>query len=187
MPKEGYKRISFEERKDIEQLLKDGWLVVDIAKKMNRSHQSIYREIKRCGSCSAYNAEYAQQNYERRNAGNGRKPLLEIDKELAQYISKLILEESLSPVDILKRLREENYPGVPLSRNTIYYAIYNGLIPSVSRNTLLQKHKTKKTHMFSNGLIKVPKWICEELDIQDNEDLDIDVIEGKIVIKKSDK
>ena len=187
MPKEGCKRISFEERKDIEQLLKDGWSVVDIAKKMNRSHQSIYREIKRCSSFSTYNAEYAQQNYAKRNAGNGRKPLLEIDKKLAQYISKLILEDSLSPVDILKRLREENYPNVPLSRNTIYYAIYNGLIPSVTRNTLLQKHKTKKTHMFSNGLIKVPKWICKELDLQDNEELDIDVINGTIIIKKSAK
>ena len=185
MPKEGCKRISFSERKDIEKLLKDGWRVVDIAKKMNRSHQSIYREIKRGGSCSAYNAEYAQQNYAKRNAGNGRKPLLEIDKELAQYISKLILEDSLSPVEILKRLRAENYPDVPLSRNTIYYAIYNGLIPSVSRDTLLQKHKTKKTHMFSNGLIKIPKWICKELNLQDNEDLDIDVIDGTVVIKKS--
>ena len=111
--------------------------------------------------------------------------MLQIDKELAQYISKLILEDSLSPVDILKRLREENYPGIPLSKNTIYNAIYNGLIPFVSRNTLLQKHKTKKTHMFSNSLIKVPKWICKELNLQDNEVLDIDVIDGAIIIKKS--
>ena len=86
MSKEGCKRISFEERKNIEQLLKNGWSVVDIAKKMNRPHQSIYREIKRCGSRSTYNAEYAQQNYEKSNAGNGRTPLLEIDKELAQQI-----------------------------------------------------------------------------------------------------
>ena len=41
--------------------------------------------------------------------------------------------------------------------------------------------------MFSNGLIKVPKWICKELDLQDNEDLDIDVINGTMIIKKSVK
>ena len=109
--------------------------------------------------------------------------MLELDKELAQYISKLILEDSLSPVDILKRLRKENHPNAPLSKTTIYAAIDNGLIPSVTRDTLLLKRK--KTHMFSDGLIKVPKWICKELDLQDNEDLDIDILDGKIVIQKS--
>ena len=183
MSKLGYKQLSYEERKTIERLLNEGYSVIAIAQTLSKTHQTIYREIKRCGSSSAYNAKYAQQNYVKRNTGKSKKPLLELDKELAQYISKLILEDSLSPVDILKRLRKENHPNVPLSKTTIYAAIDNGLIPSVTRDTLLLKRK--KTHMFSNGLIKVPKWICKELDLQDNEDLDIDILDGKIVIRKS--
>ena len=187
MPKKGCKRISFEERRQIEQMLHNGYSVPVIAQKLGKTYQALYYELNRCNSCSHYNADYAQQDYIKKNEDNGRTPILEIDKELAKYISKLILEDSLSPVAILKKLHEENYSGTTLSRNTIYYAINNGLIPSVTRNTLLQKHKTKKTHMFSNGLIKVPKWICEELNLHDNEDLDINVIDGKIVINKSDK
>ena len=41
--------------------------------------------------------------------------------------------------------------------------------------------------MFSNGLIKIPKWICEELDLKDNEDLDIDIADGRIIINKNRK
>ena len=187
MPKIGCKRLTYEERKSIEGLLNEGYSVSDIAQYLNKTHQAIYHELKRCKHCSHYTADYAQQDYIKNCKEMGRTPILEINTELAQYISKLILEDSLSPVDILKRLRKENYPDVPLSKNTIYYAIYNGLIPSVSRDTLLQKHKSKKTHMFSDGLIKVPKWICKELDLQNNEDLEINIIDETIMIKKSKK
>ena len=55
------------------------------------------------------------------------------------------------------------------------------MIPSVTGETL----KHKKTHMFSNGLIKVLSWICKQLDLHDNDALNIDVTDGKIVIGKS--
>ncbi len=165
-------------------MLSDGYPATFIANALNKTHQAIYHELKRCKYCSGYNADYAQQDYITRNQGNGRTPLLEIDKALAQRISKLILEDSLSPANIVKRLREENYTNIPLSRNTIYAAIDKGLIPHVTRETLLLKRK--KTHMFSNGLIKIPKWICEELNLKDNEDLDIDIANGRIIINKSE-
>jgi IS30 family transposase len=185
MPKQGCKRLSYEERKRIESMLNNGYSVTFIANALNKTYQTIYFELKRCKSCSNYSAGYAQQDYIRRNEGNGRKPLLEIDENLAQYISKLILEESLSPVEIINRLRSENYSIFPSSKTTIYAAIDGGLIPSVTRQTLLLKRK--KTHMFSNGLIKIPRWICNELDLKDNEDLDINIVDGKIVIKKSEE
>ena len=94
-------------------------------------------------------------------------------------------ENNLSPAQIIHQLRIENYTEYPLSVNTIYAAIDKGLIPDVTRETLLLKRK--KTHMFSNGLINIPKWICEELDLQNNETLDIDVLNGTIIIKKSTK
>ena len=185
MPKKGYRRLTYEERKLIETLLNQGYSVVAIAELLNRTHQSIYHELKRCKSYCNYSADYAQQDYIKRNEGNGRKPLLEIYENLAQYISNLILKEALSPVEIIARLRSENYLNFPSSKTTIYAAIDSGLIPSVTRETLLLKRK--KTHMFSNGLIKIPKWICEELDLRDDEDLDIDITDGKIIINKSKK
>ena len=183
MPKQGCKRLSYEERKQIELMLNNGYSVTFIANALKKTHQAIYHELKRCKSCSNYNADYAQQDYIKRNADNGRTPTLKIDQKLAHYISKLILEDSLSLVDILKRLREENYPNSPSSKTTIYSAIDEGSIPNVNRETLLLKRK--KTHMFSNGLIKIPKWIREKLDLQDNDDLNIDIVDGKIIIEKS--
>lgn len=183
MAKKGYKRLSYEERKSIETLLNEGYSVVSIAESLNKTHQSIYHELKRCKSCSNYSADYAQQDYIRRNEGKGKKSLLEMDESLAQYISSLILEEALSPAEIVERLRFENYPNFPSSKTTIYAAIDNGLIPDVTRQTLLLKRKN--THMFSNGLIKIPRWICEKLNLQDNEDLNIDVMDDRIIICKS--
>jgi len=141
--------------------------------------------LERCKGLERYNADYAQQHYLKRNEKNGRIPKLKLDEFLAQYISKLILEESLSPLEIIYRLRSENYPNFPSSKATIYAAIDSGLIPSVTRETLLSKRK--KTRMFSNGLIKIPKWICEELNLKDDEDLDIDITKGRIIISKSEK
>ena len=164
-------------------MLKSGYPVSDIAIALNKSHQAIYQELKRCKGLEQYNADYAHQHYLKRNEGNGRAAKLELNEELAKYISKMILEESLSPVEIINRLRSENYPDFPSSKTTIYAAIDNGLIPSVTRKTLLSKRK--KTHMFSNGLIKIPKWICEELNLKDNEELEIDIAQDEIIIKKS--
>lgn len=185
MGRSEYKKISFEERKMIEKLLDEGHCVLDIAKLLNRSNPSIYHELKRCQACAKYSAEYAQLDSIKRREGLGRKPFLEVDKELATYISELILKENLSPAEIVKRLRNKTDFNYSLSRNTIYTAIDRGLIPNVTRDTLLLKRK--KTHMFSSGLIKVPKWVCEKLDLRDNQELEIDVIDGKIIITKSEK
>ena len=182
MEHNGHKKISFEERKIIEKLLNEGHCVLYIAKLLNRSNPSIYYELKRCKACAKYSADYAQLDSIKKRKENGRKPLLEIEKELAQYISELILKEELSPADVAKRLRNASCFSYSLSRNSIYTAIDRGLIPNVTRETLLSRRK--KTHMFSNGLIKVPKWICKELEIQDNDNLDIDAIDGAIIIRK---
>lgn len=182
----GYKRISYEERKIIEKLLSEGSSVVFISETLNRSVQSIYRELMRCKSYSNYTADHAQKNCDLKKENKGRKGILELDVKLAERISLLIREENLSPVEIIKRLRLEKYPNVPSSRNTIYSAIYAGLIPQVTRDTLLEKHKCKKTHMFSGRLVHIPSWICDQLELTDGKELDIDVIENKIVIKKSE-
>lgn len=165
-------------------MLDNEYSVKEIAEKLGVHTATVYREIKRFENPSQYNPEIAQYVYLKELEAKNRKPKLELDQALAQYISRLILEEFLSPVEVIKRLKSEDYQNIP-SKNTIYAAIDKGLIPSVTRATLLLKRK--KTHMFSDGLIKVPKWICKELDIQDDEDLEIDIIDRAIIIKKSAK
>ena len=180
-----YHHLSYDNRLLLKQMLDNKCSVKEIAEKLGVHTATVYREIKRFENASQYNPEIAQYVYSKELKTKGRKPKLELDKALAQYISQLILEESLSPVEIINRLRAEKYQNFPLSKTTLYAAIDRGLIPSVTRETLLLKRK--RTHMFSNGLIKIPKWICEELDLRDDEDLDIDIADGRIIINKSEK
>ena len=180
-----YSHLTYESRMLIKQMIESGSCKKDIAIKLGVSLATVYRELGRCNDSEGYDPEIVQQSYEKMIKSKGRKSKLEFNPELAEYISKLVLEKNLSLSQIIDRLRIENYTECHLSRNTIYAAIDKGLIPNVTRETLLLKRK--KTHMFSNGLINIPKWICEELDIQDNENLDIDVLNETIIIKKSTK
>ena len=180
-----YSHLTYESRMLIKQMIESGSCKKDIAIKLGVSLSTVYRELGRSNDSEGYDPEIVQQSYEKMLKSKGRKSKLELDKALAQYISQLILEESLSPAEIIDRLRAEKYQNFPLSKTTLYAAIDRGLIPSVTRETLLLKRKI--THMFSNGLIKIPKWICEELDLRDDEDLDIDIADGRIIINKRKK
>ena len=71
---------------------------------------------------------------------------------------------------------------IPLSKTTIYSAIDKGLIPNVTRKNLFA-HKTT-THLFSDGLLHIPQWIRQVLDIEDGTELSIEVKDDKIVIEK---
>lgn len=179
-----FSHLTYESRMLIKQMLESGNSKKDIAIKSGVSLATVYRELKRSNDSKKYDPEIVQQSYEKMMKHKGQKSKLELNQELAKYISKLILEEFLSPAEIIKRLKDEGYQNIP-SRNTIYTAIDKRLIPHVTRETLLLKRK--KTHMFSNGLIKIPKWICEEFDLRDGEDLDIDIDNGRIIINKSKK
>ena len=180
---QGTKRISYEERKSIELFIKRGYTVLHIADELQRPFQTIYRELKRGQINGTYCADYAQFSYAKRNDNVGRTCILKLNPQLANYIAKLILEKHLSPAEIIKQLRVEKIPEAPTSKNTIYSAINNNLIPGVTRDTLLAKRR--QTHMFSNGLIKIPQWICEKLNLNDYESLDVEVIDDKIIICKS--
>ena len=168
-----FSHLTYESRMLIKQMLESGNSKKEIAVELGISLATVYRELKRCNDSSKYNPEIVQQSYEKMMLCKGQKSKLKLNPELAKYISKLVLQDELSPAQIVDRLRTENYPERPSSVNTIYAAIDKGLIPDVTRETLLVKRK--KTHMFSNGLIKVPKWICEKLDLRNSEDLNIDI------------
>lgn len=58
--KKEWKRLSYAERLKIERLVKSGFNAVDIAKVLDRTPASIYRELKR--SSEPYSAEEAQKS-----------------------------------------------------------------------------------------------------------------------------
>ena len=183
MPTKKHPRITFKDRKIIEQLLSEGCSVVHIAEVLRKSRVAIYSELKRCQSNKKYDAELAQADSLQKLKNRRGRPFLLLNQEIAQYISDLLLVEQLSPREIIKKLHIEKHPNAPTSVSTIYSGIDMGLIPCVTRETL--KAKRKKTHMFSKQLIKIPSWICAELDIKDGDELDIDTLDEKIIIKKA--
>lgn len=180
-----YKRLTYDDRVQIEHLLKQGVKPYAIAQILGFMHSSIYREIKLGNMNGSYSAEFSQKRYLELKSGLGRKNILVVDGKLAQYISEMILDEFLSPQEIIKRLKTEGYVGAPTSVRTIYTAIDDGLIPNVTRDTLLLKRK--KTHLFSNGLLKVPQWVLKELHLADGEELDIVVDGDKMIFEKTNK
>lgn len=66
---------------------------------------------------------------------------------------------------------DKGFPDVPQSPNTIYNAIDKGLIPNVTRESLLSKSCT----VFSGGQICIPKWVLDKLKIEDGSTLQMEV------------
>ena len=181
MANKKYKRLTYENRQVIEKMRNSGISVTDIAKFLNFHPSAIYYELKQGKTEGKYCADYAQERASKQQKEKSQKSILELNPDLSKRISALIIEENLRPKAIIERLRDEGYSHCPNSHIAIYKAIDKGLIPDVTRETL----RHRETHMFSNGLIKVPRWICQELNLKDGEDLNIDLIDSKIVIEKA--
>lgn len=176
------KPMNLEQRIRIKEMLDSGHSISDIANSLKYNHVTIYKEIKRCDSREEYNPYYAQSLCEKSIKNRGRVGKLS-DMELAKYISDLILIKHLSPEKIVALLKKDNrgFSDVPRSANTIYSAIDKGLIPGVTRETLLTNIST----VFQNGHICIPKWVLDKLNIKNGDELLLEVTEdNKIIYKK---
>ena len=153
-----FKQMGYKERTKIKEMRDKGITVSEIADKLGYSQSGIYRELKFGKDESGeYNPEFAQEKYKKNSLNKGHHSIIENDTKLAEHIAKLILEQNMSPEQIVKELQQEKeceWKKVPLSPHTIYSAIYNGLLPGVSKESL-NKSKTK---IFSNGLLRFPNW-----------------------------
>ncbi len=177
-----FKRITFEERVQIKALLEQGLSMRAISRSINKSSGAVCSEIKHGSRDGVYDPQYAQKRTEEKQRGKGREAVL-ADPVLAEYVAKLILEEKLTTLQIIKRLAAERhqFKAVPSSVNSIYRAIDEGLIPGVTRESL----RIDRAKMFSNGMICVPSWIREELGLQDGDSFRIAVSpDGRISFKK---
>ena len=115
--KRQYKRISHDNRIQIETLLKQGFKPYKIAKLLGFAHSSIYREINR-SKYTHLNGDYTTERRYSADKGDylarfnrttqGRQPKIENDYEFAKFIEYMILKEKKSPSAILMHIRRNN-------------------------------------------------------------------------------
>ena len=172
--------LTYESRKKIKRLYDKGLSVQEIADEIGVCKNTIYNELKRSSDdCGNYDPQHAEELFQERQQTKGRQRLLATNRELAQYIADSILKEHYSPEQILKNLKEDPPSNaVELkSVNTIYAAIDNGLIPGGTRASL----RSCETKMFSNGMICIPRWMREHLQLQDGDSFHLEIIDSGII------
>lgn len=187
--KEKRPRLTLEKRLKLKELLDANEHVTNISRVLEVSRGTVYLELKRKDPEGNYDPYYAQAHYEKLQETKGRQSMLldkglaeYISKAMAEYISKAILIEHLSPERIVERLSEapHGFPAAPKSPYTIYCAIDKGLIPGVTRESLLQRTST----VFKGGQVCIPSWVREKLDIKDGDILRLEITEGGGILYK---
>jgi len=151
-----YHHFNICERGKIEELRKLGFSTRAIAKRINRHHSSIARELKRLKATMQYKAEAAQVDYEtkRRNS----KPIGKFSSELGCLLKEKI-EQTWSPEQIANTVTKGK-----LCFKTIYRWVYEGKIHGVSAIRLRRKGKKrtcKNLVLYSKGtsIRKRPKEV----------------------------
>lgn len=154
MKRKGTKDISERERYEIELLLKEGYKPKQIAIKMNRHYNSIYKEIKN-GTISMLNthletikvycADTAHNIYKENQKEKGRPLKIGNDLELIRYIEQKIKNEKWSPDAIIGRLRLQGHNfKTTICTKTVYNYIDNGIFLNITNTDLPVKRIKKK-------------------------------------------
>lgn len=177
------KHLTLYERKRIKALLDQGIKVYRIAEELNRAPKTIYLELKRGSVNGEYDPYYSQSRYQDELEKKGPAPKIKQSPWLAQYIADKILNEGLSPEQIVACLRDEpNGKRETVTIRTIYNAIDRGHIPNVTRDDLRQN----EVQMFNRGCVTIPIWLREKYGFQDGDRFRVIDDGGKIVLEKVD-
>lgn len=168
--KKGNKYFRERERYQLETLLSQNVPVKEIAKLLNRSRSTIYREIN-LGTVEMlssdlvpykkYCADRGQQIQEENAKNKGRDLKIGNDMEFIRFTEKMILEKKYSPVAILAYIKKHHLTfKTNICYKTIYNYINSNLFLNVTRNHLpmprkkLEKPKEKKrlarTHVHTS-------------------------------------
>lgn len=176
--------IKEEQRYKLKEMLDAGVTKPNIAQELGIGIRSIYNEIKRGTINGNYEPAYAQNEYNKKKINKGNQPILSTNTELANYISVQILDKHKSPEQIINALKKhKKFKGAITSSKTIYSAIYNGLIPNVTKESLY----AYQTHVFNDAQLTIPKWVREQLNISNGDTFNIEVDGNKIIFTKVDE
>ena len=158
--KKGNTYLKERERYQLESLLLQKIPVKDIAKILNRSRSTIYREIK-LGTVEMldsdlipykkYCADRGQQVQDENSKNKGRELRVGTDLEFIEFLEHMILKKKYSPVAILAHIKKNNLTfQTDICYKTIYNYINNNLLLNVTRHNLpmprkkVEKIKDKK-------------------------------------------
>ena len=177
-----FNHLSYKQRVQIKEMIDAGVKKVEIARALGVHNATIYREIIRGTVDGVYDPGLAEDQYRDHLSDKGPQAICAISPELSERIAGLILNEKLSPGRIIEVLQgeEEKWETIPKAKTTIYKAIDDGLIPGVTRESL----NSYITTMFSDGQIHIAKWVRNELDLNDGDELTFEVVDGKLVFTK---
>lgn len=162
-------RISYEERVEIESMLRSRKkiTITEIARKLERDKTVISREISRNSYLKwderaarykrVYSAGRAQGDYECRRKNAGRKSGISQDKKLKQFIEDKIKIEKWSPEEIAGYIKKKDIKFViQPSFQEIYYWIERKQL-NIKSEELTHKYKLKKKEEKRERAKKGPK------------------------------
>ena len=170
------------ERYQLEILLQQKTPVKEIAKILNRSLTTIYREI-RLGTVEfvdsdlkpykKYCADASQRIQDERSHNKGKQLKIGNDLKFIKFLEYMILEKKYSPLAILRYIKRENLVfETEVCYKTIYNYINSGLLLNVTRNNMpmprkkLEKSATKKRQAWNHNhrsIERRPKEIYDRL------------------------
>ena len=139
-----YIQFTIEERELSMVMRAQGYSLRAIARKLNRSPSTLSREFNRnCNKDGKYSASAAEKRYRKRRKKCGRKYSLLQDSRLKDYVMAN-LTKCWSPEQISGRAKLNQEPFT-ISYNTIYRAIYKGILPKHYRLFLrIKRIKNRK-------------------------------------------
>lgn len=176
-----YKHLTLEQREAIECMHHSGLSPRVIASRLGVCHQTIYRELERGNTENGYRAQAGQSRYEEQFQSKGRKPMIENNVKLQEFIRREILENGKSIESISKELsslgKESGLSGA--SYGTIYRAIQLGYIPGISKETFLNRLAT----IQKDGSLYIPKWFLEKYGLTHGQQFEISYDGDHIILK----
>ncbi len=175
-----HNHLSFEQRLKIKNMIDKGYSKKDIAESLSVHLSTVYREITRGTVNNKYDPQISESNYKKQLQNRGKDSAFISEPQLTEYVSHLILEKHMSIEQIVEILKHDaRFADFPKSKQSIYDAIDKNRIPNVTRETL-----NSKSTVFNNEHVYVAKWVREELDWVDGDELNFEVVEDKLIFTK---
>lgn len=188
-----YKRLTLEEREQIFALVNQGKTNREISVQLERSHTTIAKELKRCGTKFEYSPSKAHKKARGKDLLRGQKQIINERPELWQEVLKNLATRN-SPEQISKTFKKEN-PDDPkkwISHESIYkyiYAFPRGELRKLFTGFLRSQRKLRKdrSHVHARrGQIQDAISISERPKEVDNREVP-GHWEGDLIIGKNHK
>ena len=153
----GYKHFKFYDRIRLESWLRSKTSISFIAKELNKSRASIYREIKRGQYVHTlsdlteelrYSAELAESKYQEHLKSKGPGLKISNDYSYAAYIEYMIVKRKYSPEAALNHIKNNNITfSTTLSKTTIYRYINDNIFLALTNKDLpIKRNKSKQKY-----------------------------------------